>query len=170
MLVLLVGPKGAGKSYVGRLLESALKVHFLHVEPLWMSYYAECDRLNQPRSILEGIKRVRPAIDLALQAHEHVCIETTGASAEIFDDLVAAGAASGVLLVKIHAPLSTCLERIETRNPTHQIPVDVDTIRKIYELGSARGCQFDLTIENVSLSDREIAEAFAPFLGRGDAA
>lgn len=165
MLILLVGPKGAGKSYLGRLLESALQVHFLHVEPLWISYYAECDRLNRPRSIVEGIQRVRPAIDAALKAHKHVCVETTGASPEIFHDLVAAGAASGMLLVKVNAPLETCLQRIETRDPTHQIPIDMDTIRKVHELASACDAQFDLIIENVALSDREILEAFAPFLG-----
>lgn len=169
MLILLVGPKGAGKTYIGRLLASAREVHFLHVEPLWMEYHAECDHLGRPRSILEGIRRVRPAIDIALQAHKRVCIETTGASSEIFHDLVAAGAPSGVVLVKVHAPLRTCLERIETRDPTHQIPMDFDTVRTVYELSSAHSCQFDLVLENVTMSDAAILEAFAPFLERGDA-
>ncbi len=42
MFVLLVSPKGSGKSHIGRTLEKHLGVLFFHVEPLWLEYYAEC--------------------------------------------------------------------------------------------------------------------------------
>ena len=170
MLILLIGPKGSGKSYVGRLLESALKVRFLHVEPLWMEYYADCERESRARSITEGIKTVRPAIVAALREHDHVCVETTGASPEILDDLISLGTAAGVLLVRIHAPLTTCLARIATRDTTHQILMDTEAIKQVYALSSKVTARFAVTLENVSLTDHEILEAFAPFLGPIDAA
>lgn len=164
MLIVLIGPKGAGKSYVGRLLQSAGKAHFLHVEPLWMAYYAECDRLGRARSIPDGINAVRPVIISALQQHRHVCVETTGGSRDILDDLLNAGAAAGVLVVRINAPLKTCLNRIEARDPTHQIPVPSDTIQEIYELNRNSKEPVALTLENVSMSDADILASFSRFL------
>jgi shikimate kinase len=60
MLVLLVGPKGSGKSHIGRILEQQLGVSFFHVEPLWMSYYAECQASGRQPVITEGIAKVLP--------------------------------------------------------------------------------------------------------------
>ena len=164
MLILLIGPKGGGKSHIGRLLEARSGVHFFHVEPHWMAYHEECARLGRERSIAEGIRRVRPAITEALQRHRHVCIETTGASREILDDLLSFGADHPLLLARIHAPLPVCLERIAARDQTHQIPMDEAGIRKVYELGAVLDLSFDLTLENTSLSDAQIVEAFAPYL------
>lgn len=83
MFIVLVGPKGSGKSHIGRTLERHLGVHFLHVELLWMSYYAEGRAAGREPSIAEGIARVHPRIVDALRSHEHVCVETTGAPPEI---------------------------------------------------------------------------------------
>jgi shikimate kinase len=49
MFVMLVGPEGSGKSHVGRVLEKHLGVRFFHVEPLWLDYYAECQRAGDSR-------------------------------------------------------------------------------------------------------------------------
>jgi len=104
MFVLLVGPKGSGKSHIGRILERRLGVSFFHVEPLWMSYHAECARSGRRPDIPEGIARIHPLIADALRAHEHVCVETTGASPEILDDLLSLAARSTAWS---RAPLST---------------------------------------------------------------
>src|SRR5512134_1557953 len=103
MLILLIGPKGSGKSHIGRLLESAFNIHFFHVEPLWMKYYAECREAGREPSIGEGVRRIHPAISAALGSYRHVCVETTGASREILDDLLSLGGTSNTLLVKVSA-------------------------------------------------------------------
>lgn len=160
MLVLLIGPKGAGKSHIGRILEARLGVHFFHVEPLWMAYHAECADAGRTVVIAEGVGRVHPRIAEALPEHEHVCVETTGASSEILDDLLALGEEHGLLTVKIEVPLDVCLERIRGRSPTHQIPMEEAMIRKVYELSESLDMPFDLLIENLRLSDDELVELF----------
>ena len=160
MLILLIGPKGSGKSHIGRLLEAANGIHFFHVEPYWMRYHADCATDGRKGSIAEGIERVHPAIVNALQLHKHVCVETTGASPEILEDLLSLGELVPILLVKVEAPLSVCLERIVSRNATNQIPVEEETIRQIYELSLAVELPFDITIENTSLSESEILRPF----------
>ena len=163
MLILLIGPKGSGKSHIGRLLESACEVHFFHVEPHWMKYHEECATAGSTVSITEGIERVHPAIADALEAYQHVCVETTGASSEILEDLLSFGESVPILLAKIEVPLSLCLERIAIRDPKSQIPMEQAEIRRVYELGQTVVLPFDLTLENVDLSEAEILQPFAEF-------
>jgi shikimate kinase len=169
VFILLVGPKGSGKSHIGRLLEERLGVHFFHVEPLWMAYHAECRASGRESSIAEGISRVHPLIAEALGRHEHVCVETTGASKEILDDLLALDRRSRPLVVRVRAPLELCLLRISCRDPTHQIPMDTETIRLVYELSESLELPPDLTVENEGLADSEIVSLFeaAPTFRRG---
>jgi shikimate kinase len=161
MFVLLVGPKGSGKSHIGRLLERRRGVHFFHVEPLWMRYYADCRAAGREPVIAEGIGRVHPEIVAALSAHPHVSVETTGASPEILSDLLTLRPPADTLVVRVDAPLDLCLERIAARDQTNQIPMDVESIRRVYELGRTAVPDAALTIRNVALGDDAILAAFA---------
>ena len=161
MLIMLIGPKGSGKSHVGRLLESAFGVHFFHVEPYWMKYHTECAGTGRPVSIREGIDRIHPLVASALKSHQHVCIETTGASPEILQDLRSFGTSAEILLVKIEAPWPICLQRIATRDSTNQIPLELEETRMVYELSVAVDLPFDITLKNISLTEAQILQHFA---------
>jgi len=164
MLILLVGPKGSGKSHVGRLLESRLGVRFFHVEPLWLAYHDECARTGRDGRIAEGVRRIHPAIAEALETHRHVSVETTGASAEILDDLLSFRASHPVLLARLRAPLPVCLARIAARDPSHQIAMDEAGIRRVHELSDALDLDFDIVLDTAALGDEEILEAFGRFV------
>jgi len=120
MFIVLVGPKGSGKTHIGRVLESRLGVHFFHVEPHWMAYYAECKAGGQAPVIAGGIAGVHPRIRDALSVHAHVCVETTGASTEILGALLALSDPAQTLVARITAPLQLCMERVATRDQTEQ--------------------------------------------------
>lgn len=160
MLVLLVGPKGSGKSHIGRVLERELGAHFIHVEPLWMAYYAECRRAGREPGIPAGITEVHPQIADALRARDLVCVETTGASREILDGLLSLAPPSERLAVRIWAPLEVCLERIAARDPSVQIPMDPEMIRKVHALGETADVPSAFTVTNTELTDDEIADMF----------
>ena len=140
MFVLLVGPKGSGKSHIGRLLEKHLDITFFHVEPLWMAYQAECAAAGRKPIILEGISRVHPHIAEALGRYEHVCVETTGASREILADLMSLVDRSNILVAHVSAPLELCLERIANRDRTDDLrsssDVDIGSDRWALEVPS----------------------------------
>lgn len=164
MLILLVGPKGSGKSHIGRTLERKLGVVFFHVEPLWMDYYAECKGAGRPPTIPEGILRVHPHIAAALADGADVCVETTGASSEILNDLLGISPASERLVARVDAPLELCLRRIASRDQANQIPMDVEMIRKVHALSIAAPLQPDLTLNNTALLEDDIVSAFASAL------
>jgi shikimate kinase len=160
MFIVLVGPKGSGKSHIGRTLQRHMGVHFFHVERLWMRYYAECRDAAREPSIAEGIARVHPRIVDTFGTHEHVCVETTGASPEILGDLLSLAPSSKTLVARVAAPLELCLERIALRNQCNQIPMDVETIRMVYALSSAATVPTDLTLQNKGLGEGEIVSMF----------
>ena len=160
MFVILVGPKGSGKSHIGRVLERRLGVHFLKVEPLWMAHAARCRAAGREPDIAGGIAAVHPEVTRAIGRHRHVCVETTGASPEILDGLRSLAPPADTLVVRVRAPLALCLERIATRDPSHQIPMDLESIRNVHRLSLAAEVEAALVLDNVALSDREIASAF----------
>lgn len=165
MLVLLVGPKGSGKSHIGRVLERRLRVHFFHVEPHWLSYHSECAMAGCEPVISEGIARVHPLIGQALRRHAHVCVETTGASDEILRDLLALAAMESILKVRVQAPLDLCLRRIQARDASQQIPMDDERVRLVYALSESCAIQPDVLLENHGLTEDEVVSCLGPHLG-----
>jgi predicted kinase len=164
MLIVLVGPKGSGKSHIGRLLERAFGVRFLHVERLWMQYYAECERVGRPPDIAEGIGQIHPRIAEAILGDRHVCVETTGASQEILEGLLSLAPVHERIVVRVTAPLELCQERIALRDPSHQIPVPPDVVKRIFRMSLSAPAEADLTLENVGLSDSALIQHFRAVL------
>ena len=164
MLVLLVGPKGSGKSHVGRVLERHLGVHFLHVEPLWMRYHAACKARGEEPLVPAGIEVVHPAIQEALQRHRDVCVETTGASPEILEDLLRVAPKHATVVVRVAAPLELCLRRAASRDQTNQIPMEPAQLEKVYRLSTAAEIPAALVLENIDLSDADIVRQIRPLL------
>ncbi|MCZ7645627.1 MAG: hypothetical protein M5U26_10130 [Planctomycetota bacterium] len=164
MFILLIGPKGCGKTYLGQSLERVLGVRFFHVEPLWMAWNAECRGAGRAPNLAGGIAAVHPKLAEALGAYEHVCVETTGASREILEGLLALQPRTRTLLVRISAPLDVCLERIAARDATHQLPADEATIRKVHALSEALELDADLSFENAGLAEATFVERVAQAL------
>ncbi len=160
MFVLLIGPKGSGKSHIGRVLEARLGVHFFDVEPLWVAYYAECDASHRQPVIADGIARVGPVLIRALEEHAHVCVETTGASPEILEALLSLRPRSEIFVARVRAPLEVCLRRVSSRDQTRQIPMEMEAIGKVHALSESLQLRSDITLNNVQLTESEIVHLF----------
>jgi shikimate kinase len=167
MLILLVGPKGSGKSYIGRTLEARFGVHFFHVEPLWLEYYAECKAANREPVIAEGIARVQPPLIRALDERVHVCVETTGASPEILAALLSLRPRQEIIVARVSAPLEVCLRRVSGRDQTYQIPMEREAVRTVHGLSESLQLPSDIMVDNVALTEAEIAELFESALTVG---
>ena len=69
ILFMLIGPKGSGKTHIGMLVHQHTDIHFVRVEPIWLSLAPGED----------GWQKVEAAIDAAFLIHDHVMIESLGA-------------------------------------------------------------------------------------------
>ncbi len=160
MLILLVGPKGSGKSHIGRILQTHRGIHFFRVEPHWQLYHADCASSGEQPVVAAGIARVHPHLAGSLRRYEHVCVETTGASSEILSYLLSLRPVQETLVARITAPLDLCLQRIANRDQTYQVPMDIESVKKVYVLSETAAVKADLIIRNEWLTESQIVEIF----------
>lgn len=150
ILYILIGPKGAGKSHIGTLINTHSDIHFLRVEPIWLGL--------QPGE--DGWRKVEMAVDALFQEHNKVMIESLGVG-EGFASLFAALAKKyPIRLIRIKADLATCLARVQSRNNAEHIPVSDDKVLEYNQIAAGVTYDWDLEIDNNGpAEDAEILSA-----------
>ncbi len=91
-------------------------------------------------------------------------VETTGASGEILETLLSMGQEYGLVAVRVRAPFATCQRRIVTRAKEGHLDVDDAMIAKVFELSEDLELTADLELDNVGLSEDDLAERLRPFV------
>jgi hypothetical protein len=149
-VVMLIGPKGSGKTHIGSVLERHTGVKFLRVEPLWLG-------LNEGQ---DGWAVVEGAIDDCLSRSDIVILESLGGS-QGFERL-----RSGldkkyiVRYVRIVTPLEICLERVRNRDSRNHIPVSDANVEAYNRLAAKVSLPWDFELSNEPpLTDQMILDA-----------
>ena len=152
VLYTLVGPKGSGKSHIGRRIEKLTGIQFLRVEPLWLQL-AEGD---------DGWSRVKREIDNLFLQYDKVIIESLGAG-EGFNQMYASLKDNyEVKLIKVETDLEECLRRVRSRDNTNHIPVSDERVREYNRISASVKHPWDAVIDNNGpATDEEILKAIA---------
>lgn len=152
---MLIGPKGAGKTYVGMLVSRHTDIHFIRVEPIWLSLPPGAD----------GWKTVEKVIDQSFQTHDWVMIESLGVG-EGFQGFYASLVQKyPIHLIRVFADLDTCLIRVQTRNNTEHIPVSDDKVMEYNRIAVNISHPWALEIDNNGpASDETILAAIQTIL------
>ncbi len=159
----LIGPKGSGKSYIGKLIEKNLSIRFLPVEPLFMKIKGNRNNIDESY-IKEGFKLLENEIHHCLIKEDNVSIEQTGAADYFNQFLENLELKFRVKLIKINTPLDFCNKRIKERDSKNQVPVSQGLIDKINKKSISIKLNFALIIDNSKSSDTEIIESFKTIL------
>jgi shikimate kinase len=163
-VVILLGPKGSGKTHVGTLVERELGVRFLRVEPIFLAHQRSSTLTGAARDA-EGYAKVTAAVGDVLAREPCVALESTGASAAFAPFLQGLRARWAVSVVAVHAPLDRCAERVRSRDPAPHIPVSDDRLAEINARAAEVRIPCDLVIDNGGPApEREIVEAFRGLL------
>lgn len=117
-LILLIGPKGAGKTHIGVTVERELGIPFLRVEPLWLAL--------EPGE--DGWKKVEGEIARLFETTELLMIESLGAGGGFEGMRRSLESRYRLLFVKISTGSEECLRRVRTRNHEHHIPVSDEKV------------------------------------------
>ena len=157
MLIVLIGPKGCGKSYIGTLAERELGIPFFRVEPVFMKIRRDRSP-DDPEYIREGFAEAQEQIRHMLTEHGTVLIESTGAADEFWNMLDRLAEAVQTVLVKITAPFELCMERIRSRDQAMQIPVSNEMILRMYRLSTNLNREFRAVVDNSTSTDEELLE------------
>ena len=156
-VVVWVGAKGVGKSYLGRLAAERLGVGFVDVEAIFRA-------MPDPSSVRAGYRRVLDEVLRRLPRDRAVSLELTGAAPESADLLAQLADVSTLRLVRVRAPLDLCLQRIAARCATTHLPATEELIRRVHERSEELELPFDLVVESGVESDAQVAARLAPLL------
>ena len=154
-VLVLVGPKGAGKSTIGHILAADLGLHFLRAEPIFLDVRSQ---LGASHSQFEqaGFQAVLSAILESLGQHDIICFETTGASAHLSWLLEALRQEARVLLVRVLAAPEQCLTRIRSRDTSFDIPVSDHQIERINAIAQTVVLPWTAELDNRGPIDRTL--------------
>lgn len=150
MLYLLIGPKGAGKSYIGMLAHQHTDIFFIRVEPIWLNL----------QSGENGWKKVESEIDTVIQSHNKIMVESLGVGEGFRGFYAALAKKYSIKMIRVHADLATCFARVKSRNKAGHIPVSDDKVLEYNKIAATVAYDWDLEINNNgSVSDADLLSA-----------
>lgn len=154
VLLILVGPKGSGKTYIGGRIEKLTGIKFLRVEPLWL-------QLNEGE---DGWKKVESEIDLLFLQRDKVAIESLGAGDGFNRMYASLKEKYDVKLIKVRTDLEECLRRVKERDQADHIPVSDENVMEYNRIAVRVEHLWNGLIDNNGpASDEEIMNVISSF-------
>ncbi|HEU4323651.1 MAG TPA: hypothetical protein VFS21_10930 [Roseiflexaceae bacterium] len=137
-LLMLIGPKGAGKTYIGTLLGRRTDILFISVEPIWLALASGED----------GWEAVERAIDAAFRTRDRVMIESLGAGDGFRRFHAALAQKYPITMIRVAAGLDTCMQRVRTRDSAAQIAVPDEKVAEYNAIAAQVRYDWALEIDN----------------------
>ena len=130
-VVILIGPKGAGKTTIGKLLAEKIKARFLDVEMLLMEY---CSKHSvEPSEIpRHGYEIEYEEISKILSTEKMVIVESTGSSEFLVEYIKSIKLNYNLVPIKLESSYEVCLNRIRLRGNETNFEVSEKVIKNIY--------------------------------------
>lgn len=139
-IILLIGPKGSGKTHIGTLCESLAGVRFLRVEPIWLAHK------GAPYSVV--VAAIASRVKQMSETAEVIVLESLGLGEPFTLLLAAMRDAFVVKFVKVKAPLEVCATRVRTRDQSLHIPVSDENLQAYNSMAARVELDWDLTLAN----------------------
>jgi len=160
-VLLLVGPKAVGKTWVAETLRAALGIAYVDADVLILDLLSTG---QQPDPDVGWLMQVERAVCDALTSSGSVSVEATGAwdsDYQLAHDLEARG--HRVIRVWLEAPEETTIARLFAR-PPKKVPVSEADARSIFAKSTSRAAleQWDLVVD---LSGEKDAAHIADLVG-----
>lgn len=153
-IILLIGPKGSGKSYIGSLLEEKFGIKFIRVEDRAIKIKRERN-INDEEYLAEVFQAIEDTINNQLKYCEMISFESLGLSNQ-FDKMIENLRKQHILIIiKILCDPELCIERTRSRDQSMQIIISEDQIREINAKVMTRNYKTDYEISN-SLPDKNL--------------
>lgn len=155
-VVLLMGPPGSGKSFLGNQLNLRGVVSYTELEPILMEIFGTGEDFVRHRPEAHAWIRNFYREQLA-GAVQPVGIETTGISDRPF--LEELSGSHRMLFVKVATPREVCIERVRTRpggrninKPADQRTVSTGSFYDYWHGEIAPGYEFDLSVPGTDVA------------------
>jgi shikimate kinase len=138
ILYFLIGPKGSGKTHIGTYVHENTNIHFLRIEPIWVSL-----KENE-----NGWQKVIEAIHQCFLENEKVMIENLGAGEDFNNFFSELKSHYQIRIIKVKTDISICFKRVKERNNKNHIPVSDDKVKEYNRIASKVTLNWDLIVDN----------------------
>jgi shikimate kinase len=152
-VIILIGLKGSGKTYIGTMLQDKIGIQFFRVEDIWLSHKSV--RVTN-KYIQDGFTLVEQEIDRLLINKNRITIESTGTTKCFIMFLERLKTKYDIKLIKVQTSPELCLTRIKSRDLSVHVPVSDDIVTQINQDALKVDLNYDLIIDNERSSDNEI--------------
>lgn len=146
-IYVLLGYKGAGKSYIGRLFESEFNIHFLNVELLAKSIKKERD-ISDEDYITDVFAAITSYILESMSQYKSVVFESTGLTKQFDSMLHRLKEQYRLISIRVLADEKLCLTRVKERDQSEHVNVSDEQVTMINTMVSEKKLLTDFTIEN----------------------
>lgn len=165
-ILLLIGPKGCGKSHIGRELEALFHIKYVRVEAVWQELKDRRPDFLSPDYIREGRQLTLGLIQSHLK-DKHVCIEASGV-ADDWDEYVAnLKSMADVVFIKVTCSLDECKKRALGRDQSLQVQISDTIFDDINTKAAGVKLDWAAVINNEPFISRdELSSAMQPVLVR----
>lgn len=143
-LLLLVGPKGSGKSFIGELLERELGLPYVRPEAVVLRLRAA----GRTPTVAESLAAIVAAAEELARGASALTLDTTGAFDELGAYLEALARVGRLRLIQVLASPEVCLARIRARDQSAHIPVEEEQIARINARSLALQLPYELSLDN----------------------
>ncbi len=148
-ILLLIGAKGSGKSFIGQLLQDEFGITFLRVED-WAKKVKEDRSIDEPSYLEEVFVVIEAEVRRALVHHDRVVFESTGLTPH-FDRMISSlGKDYSVKTIKVVADHELCLNRVKNRDQEIHVAVSDHQVNAINQMVEERNLQTDFLLINES--------------------
>lgn len=162
-IILLIGQKGSGKSYIGSLLERVYGITFIRVED-WAKEGKRDRDVENEVYLNEVFKVIEDGIRNYLDKKDTVVFESTGLT-DFFDRMLEQLRNDyKVITIGVHADHKLCLERVKTRDQKIYINVSDHQVNMINERVRQRRLRTDFQIQNDSSTEKDLIDRLSQIL------
>jgi shikimate kinase len=149
--IILMGPFGSGKTYLGNRLREQGVADYVDLEPIVYSKFSDGEDFD----VAGATEFIRDHYYEQLVAgHELVAFESTGVVQRPL--LLEVMAKFNIALIRLRAPKALCLDRVARRNQTSKHPVDLDKAGEFFDYWHndiAPTYEFSLEVDGTDVVD-----------------
>ncbi|GIL22983.1 MAG: hypothetical protein BroJett042_14960 [Bacteroidota bacterium] len=157
---LLIGQKGSGKSFIGKLFEKNFGIKFIRVED-WAKGIKKERAVDNEEYLMQVFDEIEIGIRNCLKESDKLVFESTGLT-QYFDRMIQnLNQDFKVTTIGVYADSTTCLGRVKSRDQDIHINVSDDQVLMINEKVRQRNYKTDYLIINENKSEAELINEVA---------
>lgn len=163
IIILLIGQKGSGKSFIGSLLEIEFNIKFIRVEN-WAKEIKRNRSIDDDTYLEDVFRAIEKGVRHEAANYDSICFESTGLTVQFDKMLEQLRKEFNIITLKILCEPDICIERIKIRDRHIHINVSDDEIQRINTEVLKRNYRTDFELENNAKSYNELIEELGVIL------